>query len=566
MGCKLQTFAGWTTVVLAVLLLLPSVARSQEPPRPGGEKGDEAATHSAEGFIIEVRGREVVIDMGTRQGLAAGMAVQILSKVSVVHPVTKKKMEDRIPLGLEVVTRAGETLSVIVLQNTVPDKLKPGDMIRAEGLSPTPETAEAAEEAPECPACQDDPEAMKVHQTWLATISLPLEERIVKWMGFLKANPESSFKQNIMDELTFLRRTLFSRHGKRAKPVREEETPFLMQHEPLDTIHAGTTVAPAIAIVSPDSVKAVKLFLRRKGDKLYRMEPMRKFGDSSFRAEVPEEHLEPGALEYFIEANSPSGKRLAAYGGPDSPHSIAIAKPIAPEKDVAGRSRARVAFEWADFYVSRPGEDYFWKTEGDLTYLLKAGILHSFRMGFGVFEGKGGPAKWIEKPDLYEKIYDTKFEPTNLAMTYAYFEPDLKLTEYFHIIPRLVVGGVREKYEPHEYDPDLHRGEAVTGIHGYLRIGKDTETNLLLGGSFVDQLGTEALIAMNLGLWEHVPVGISAAATNFPVQADDYAARLLLHAGWRQKEWFSVLFHFGANMRNIRHIGFGGGAGLEFNW
>ena len=221
MGCKRQTFAGWTAVVLTALLLLPSVAGGQETPSPAGEKGSEAPTHSAEGFIIEVRGREVVIDLGTRQGLAEGMAVQILSKVSVVHPVTKKKMEDRIPLGLEVVTRAGETLSVIVLQNTVPDKLKPGDMIRAEGLSPMPDTVEPTAEAPECPACQDDPDAMKVHKAWLATISLPLEERVVKWTEFLKANPESSFKRNIMDELTFLRRTLFSRHGKRAKPARE---------------------------------------------------------------------------------------------------------------------------------------------------------------------------------------------------------------------------------------------------------------------------------------------------------------------------------------------------------
>jgi len=554
--------------LLAALLLLPSIGLGQEKVRQGEEQGGKVtATSVTEGYILEIKGRELVIDLGTRQGLESGMSIQILTRVSLIHPVTKEKIEDRIPLVTEVVARAGETMSVIVVQNTAPDRIKAGDSVRAEGLSPVVESApRAVAEQPQCPACEDDPEAKKVHEAWLDTISLPLEERVVRWMRFLKENPTSAYKQNIGAELAFLRRTIYSRQVRPAQPEPGEKAPLLMEHDALRSIDAGTRIAPAIVIVSPDAVNAVKLFHRREGDKLYRMTPMRKFGDSSFMAEVPPEFTEPGALEYFIEANSPSGKRLAASADPNSPHSIAISTPVKPKKDIAGRSHARVAIEWADFYLTRPGEDYFWKSEADLTYRLQWGIMHSFRMGFGVFEGKGGPAKWIEDPDLYHTTFEEEFKPTNLAMTYAYFEPELKVTEYFHVIPRLVVGGVREKQEEGEYDPDVHGGRAVTGIHGYLRIGKDTETNLLMGGSFVDQLGTEALIAMNLGLWDHVPVGISAAATNFPVQADDYAARLLFHAGWRQDNRFSVLFHFGANMRNIRHIGFGGGAGLEFNW
>lgn len=375
MGCKPETFNANVAALLAVLLLLPSIGLGQEKARQDETRAAKVtATGITEGYILEIKGRELVIDLGTRQGLESGMAVQILTKVSLVHPVTKEKIEDRIPLVMEVVARAGETLSVIVVQNTAPDRIKVGDTVHAEGLTPVIEdTPQAVVEQPQCPACKDDPEAKKVHEAWLDTISLPLEERVVRWMRFLKENPNSAYRQNIGAELAFLRRAIYSRQDRPPKPERGEKEPLLMGHDALKTVDAGTRIAPAIAIVAPDSVRAVKLFHRREGDKLYRMQPMRKFGDSSFMAEVPPEFTEPGALEYFIEANSPSGKRLAASAEPRSPHSINISTPVTPDKDIAGRSHARVAIEWADFYLASPGEDYFRKSEADLTYRLQKG-------------------------------------------------------------------------------------------------------------------------------------------------------------------------------------------------
>jgi hypothetical protein len=176
-------------------------------------------------------------------------------------------------------------------------------------------------------------------------------------------------------------------------------------------------------------------------------------------------------------------------------------------------------------------------------------------MGVGVFEGEGGPAAEVEAEE---------FVPTRLSLGYVYFEPALSFADgRLSLLPRLVFGSIREKVRPD--DPYHHSGEGMFGFHTYLRIGRDTETNLLLGGSLTSEMGNEALIAMNLELLEDVPMGVSAVATSFPV-GSDYAARLMYLVGWRPNDRVALEAQFGVNMRNIRHIGIGGGFGVAVSW
>jgi hypothetical protein len=547
-----------------VVVLSSALAFWAVPAR--GQEATSPAAGPRKGVVLRIEqlsatDYELLVDMGKKDGLGNGDRVNVFSRVTLVHPVTRKKVEDLLPVGEATVSSVGERMSTVSVGTARPDRFKVGDVVAAASKAPAePQPAcEISEQALVCPECKEDPEAQALHEAWLDTVGRSVVARQATWGAFLALNPETRFKTQVEAELKWLDDTdaLLRRRSEPPAPK------VSVRHDALTSVVEGARVRVAVTLESTVSLRRVRVFFRRLGDAPFDSLVMNEASTGYYQADLPQEMTgAKGAIEYFVEAETASGQRVTLIRDAGTPLSVAVEPPAADEPDRAGRCRVSTQAEWADFYLTDPGRDHFWRIEGDLRYTLDLGFLDSFRMGFGVFQGEGGPAEFIEKK---------QGDPARLVVNYVYFETALALgTDRVTLNPRLVVGDIGDNWGAGEGEPDplekMSRDSGdMFGAHLYLRIGREDETNLLLGGSLTSEMGNEAIIKMNLALLDMFPMGVSAVATSFPV-GDDYAARLIYELGWRPSDWLEVSGQFGVNMRNIRHIGIGGGFGLAVLW
>jgi hypothetical protein len=520
--------------LLALLLPLSAVAQ----PAEGGRTG----------YVIQVEGVEVLVDLGSDSGVVPGDLLRLYSAITIVHPITKKKIDDRILIGTEKVASVGRAVSLVRLEGLSEGRLKVGDY----AIPVREETRQkaAAPKPASCPACEADPVAKAVHEAWLGTVGKPLPDRLEAWKRFLASNPGTPFRQAVEAEIASLA-ALAERASLPAAVEQPAAAAVSSGHFPLTSLLAGRSATVTIAMHSELPVDRVVLLYREGGSKLYKEAPMQVSGDTAWSVRIPDADVKAGWLEYCIEAVDARGTRIRAFRTAEAPWEVAVTEPPVSRPDRTGRSEAHASFEWVDFYLSNANTDAFWKIEADYAYFLRWGPFRSFRMGFGIFEGRGGSTWNIEHPSA-------GIAPTRLTISYGYFEPEFSFGDYFALLPRLVVGGVGERVE--HGDSDRHRGKGIFGAHAYLRIGRQAGTNLVVGGSFTQEVGIEALAEMNVALVKHFPMGLSASATNLPV-GENYGARMTFHVGWKQLDWVAVVARFGVNLRNIRHAGVGGGLG-----
>jgi hypothetical protein len=564
-------------VLIRTLLLVPIIvagliaqsataaraAPPEGPPTPPAPQPAHKPTRG-EGIVLAVLNDEILVDMGTNDGLAPEMTGMLFTRVKLVHPISGLAVEDLVPLARVKVKQAGVLVSATVIADELLIRVRPGDAVRFDGLTPPLPPPSAS--CPECPECEQDEDASRVHAAWQAAAGTSLELREVIWKTLLDQNPGNRYKGEILqeiDRLAAFRRELRVAADAAAEATKRKAARPVSYHVAAEKVPEGAVVTPIVFLHSREGIAVARLYVRHYGDREYQALVMQPCGDAHFQATVPADLVTPPGLEYYIDAQDGLGRRIAAHASGDSPTYVAVSAPVQAAPDARGRSSAQFNVEWTDFFLESAGRDYYWRAEGDFAYRLRFGFFYSFRMGFGIFEGAGGPAEDLEQADSIPAVYGAAPESERLSFTYSYFEPEFALGPYVHLMPRLVIGGIREKGLPGE--EDLHRGESIFGAHAYLRIGKEEGTNLLLGGSLTQDMGIEALVTMSLAVFEHFPVGVSVAATNLPV-AEDYAARMALKVGWRQLDWMSIDALLGLNMRNIRHIGMGTGLGLTFNW
>jgi hypothetical protein len=548
----LQTLLGG---VLAGWFLLGAafVARAEEGP---------AKKDLEDRYVISVDEEhgEIVVDAGRADGLEPGAKVRLFTSVKMKHPITRKTIVDLIPLAVLNALRVGDGLSVLKPQGKHLGRIKVGDVIRFR-LAPAIPAEEIQCKVKKCPKCESDPDLKAVHDAWLATLNMPLDKRVSVWNKFLVRHRMNKYSKQVraevenlnkLKELVWLGKIEQKQRKLEARP--KVEVAFVAP----DKVQQGSPMTPVIAVVSDQPLAGVSFMWKKAKEPRYHLAQMQPSGDSSYTATLPASAVETGTLDFFIKATDSRGKALSLAGTAGAPKEVVVEQGHKVRQDRKGRSRASSRVEWVDFYLKEPGADAYWNTEADYAYRLKFKFLHSFRMGFGMYQGQGGVTECIENPEACTDTGKVK-----LAVGYAFFEPELRLSDKVHILPRLVVGTIQEKQDP--FSSDRRLGDAMVGFHAYLRVGDEEGTHLLAGGSATEELGTEALLAMNFAVFERVPIGISAMATNFPVN-EDYAARLLARVGFKPADWIALETYFGVNMRNIRHLGIGAGAGVTLNW
>jgi len=548
---------------LALLVGFPAAGLAQ-----GTHSGGRAPRQEA--VVLAVTNGEILTDLGTSHGLAEGMEGLILNQLELTHPITGARVSDLVPLAPATVLHAGEIVSAVVVDKALLARVQQGDVVRFTKLIPPPDSAA---NCPVCAECLTDEDALEVQAIWATLSGKNFVTRERAWNELLERSPTNKYRPQIESELlrldglrNTLREAASARKREAARDQRtkaEREEIIIAYHSPLKRVNEGTPVRLVAFVLADAAIEGVRFHLRQRGETYYTFLPMEPFGDSHYRVVLSADQVQFPGLEYYIDARDERARRIPVFGLSGSPQSLEVVRPVPKVNRTTDRSSARFHVEWADFFLKSAGSDFFWKAEGDFAYRLHFGPFYSFRMGFGIFEGVGGPAKELEAVPAAALSAGTTESPEQLTLTYSYFEPELELGKYVHLIPRLVVGAIREKKVANS--DNLHRGESIFGFHTYLRLGEEQGTNLLMGGSLTQELGLEALVTMNLAVFEHFPVGVSVAATNLPV-GEDYAARLALQLGWRQYDWMSIDALLGVNMRNIRHVGMGGGLGLSFNW
>ena len=80
-----------------------------DEPHPVTKQSQET---TQEGYVVEVQGEDLVLDVGASQRLAVGQRVELWRPVSIKHPVTKKTMKDRFLIGELVISQVRPTISL----------------------------------------------------------------------------------------------------------------------------------------------------------------------------------------------------------------------------------------------------------------------------------------------------------------------------------------------------------------------------------------------------------------------------------------------------------------------
>lgn len=525
-----------------------------------------ATAERFEGTILQIEQDEVLVDLGSVDGAAPGSSVRLYRRIVVEHPLTHRRLEDRFPLGDEQLEQVAERMSIIVLDVPLSHAPKVGDTVVVTGPGqPTfePDPVEATG-CPACPAavcpsstaaCELDPEVRTLLVTFGETLGQPLEQRIATWERYLQAHPDASWAGAVAADAEALRSALRSMRGGAAEPG--ARLPGRTGHEPPREAFVGTPVEIVLAVDPREALRLVQVHVRRsevRGYQVYDLEPD---GDHYLRTRVPEEFVQEGGFAYFLVGIDRNGAAVPLGGSAARPIEVPVTEFVQAPPVRTDRSNLHTSFEYVDFYANHFNRDYYLRFETDFQYVLGSWF-YGLRMGFGIFEGLGGPVDVVD----WSGDDATRADPQPISYRYGFTQLEFRFHELFYVMGRLSVGSARayETEDGRSEDP-----EALVGGGGRIRIGRPTGTNLELGGGYIEDLGYEADLSVNLGLVENVPLRGYIIVTDMPVRGD-LGVRLVAEAGWQPVSWFEFTVLAGYNIRTINHQGLSLGLGASFHW
>src|ERR1035437_4853073 len=145
--------------------------------------------------------------------------------------------------------------------------------------------------------------------------------------------------------------------------------------------------------------------------------------------------------------------------------------------------RAQFAM-WTDFAVwnTKKLNDYASQTEGLFGVRFGDTGVRALRTGFGVYRGVGGTLAMLDAGE----------NPSKVGLTYGYLETELAPAAIYSFVLRAVVG--------------LGQSGIGGGMQGFMRIGSDQKTNLLLGGEVLSGVGIRGIAQLEWSATPRVPI------------------------------------------------------------
>ncbi|MFI5298878.1 MAG: hypothetical protein ACHREM_12340 [Polyangiales bacterium] len=543
--------------VFATPLLLPSVARAALT------IAAPASTAPLEGTVLLLDGADLVIDLGTQRGVHDGDRLELYRPLQVKHPVSGKVIRDRFQIGAIKITQARGTLSLGRADGALLRTVQVGDV----ALMPAPvveampllaAAAQAKDEVECAPEDATDPETKQLATLFEHLRGASPEVRAKAYVEFASAHVEGRFSVVLREEAASLQRPALTIAPKLPTVVALSfEAPrTLVQGRPVEiTIEIAGKTAGAVLEVKP------------AGDVGFHALPMRAIGAGYWTATIDAALMKSGSLAYFIDAVNADGAAVPIVSSSARPsYAFVDTPPATTVPDLPVRT-VSLWTDYADFNRLR-GNDQALQTEGTFGLRFRDEGLRAVRSGFGVYRGSGGSVVGLDTQNLAAR---------NVGLTYGYLEGELGITPTAGLIFRAILG--------------LGETGVTGGASAFVRIGNDRDTNLLLGGEFLDGIGLRAITEVSLAMFPRVPILLRAEVTNQPagttlgglttttsgtpttttasssaIGDGDIGVRAIVQTGYRVTSDFTVFGRLSYQGRTIDHSGPGAGAGLSFQW
>ena len=185
-----------------------------------------------EGIIVRIDDGEFVANLGRNNGLREGMSVRLYRTIRTTHPVTRRALRDRFPVGMTTVTEVADRLSIMRPEGTFLGQVRVGDPVvvipaarpdsKAIGgggsasagdasaakllcLAQAKKRCPPSKSCPACPKAQPK-EAYARHADAVFRHSLgrTLTERIVLWRQWLRNWPATPLTAQVQAEVDLL--------------------------------------------------------------------------------------------------------------------------------------------------------------------------------------------------------------------------------------------------------------------------------------------------------------------------------------------------------------------------
>ena len=576
-----------------------------------------ARVAAAEPVVLAVDGTDVYIDLGARDGVGAGTELELLHEVTVKDPRTGQTLRDHFSLGTLTVTRSGDRASVARAPAELGKRVLAGDRVRLVSaarrfVDPWAERAAAAgrrgaRARPGTPPAAGAPspaaiaEAEHARVAWEQTLGRPPEERVRRWLDYLRAHPRSPYAAAVQREIATLRRQAEEREEALARARSadaDDRIPRLARlvaalPAPMTTAADGAAVRDvgpllvaspgealagkplglAFVVREPHRVARAWLYARGPGDPGFRRVELVRDGDTYLRGTIDAALVRAPRVRWYVEIAGADGQPEPALGSQAEPREIEVERSIAEAPIARGRSHIDAHFDYVDFDGKLGGGyDQYYLAEFDFTYRFLDPI-HAVRLGFGTLSGTGGPKDIIDE-DPQGRCLDASgvYRCAQVAFTYVYTELEHRLRPNVAIMIRpqagmlstdRMQGGASGRCSTR----DVAGCEFLTGwgMRGRLRLGDELGTNLVVGAAFTSNVGTLLEASYNWLPAPVVPIQLGVQVTDLP-NRENFGVRLIADVGWRRLPWFYPSARVSYQARDIDHAGVSGGMALNFDW
>ncbi len=571
----------------------------------------------ARGTVLQVADGAVYVDLGANDGVDAGSELDVFHVIQATNPVTKQVVRDTFLVGVLTVERVGKEIGVARGDSAVMARVVAGDEVEARAkkavIDPWLETTR-----PRRPRAEKDAEARRIEahavkvreheaqrvlveqeiveveaarRAFEASLGKDILERIAIWNQLIADLPaDSEVVRFAAAEIGSLRSQEVQREQATERRALEMARPEFGALAPLvaepgihrrigelwfdapTQLYEGSSFELAFLAPRPEFVKGAWVHYRASGADTYRRVALTVDGDGYLRAVIPGDAVRPGGVEYFVEVldvRDEGAEPRAVAGSAGLPERIDVDASVEePPPDRADRSRVTLSFDYIDFDGTDSKWDQYLQAEADFLYRFRT-ALYSLRLGFTTLGGRGGPKDVIKNDPVGCLDADGTLKCHRARWSLGYVELEFRLGEIVAFMVRPLVGGgyrsrsVGDVFDDDRVDPDDFGG--AFGLRGRLRIGREQQTNLVLGASASEQFGSLFEAAFTWDVIPRFPIVLSANVTNQLV-GEDYGVRLIADVGWRGMSWLYPSVRFAYQARDIEHAGVSGGLALNFDW
>jgi hypothetical protein len=560
-----------------------------------------ASAQAAEGVVLSVDAQNVVVDIGTTRGADNGDFVEVWRPIKMKHPVTGAVILDRFKIGRIKITQARPAMSIGKIDGDFERPLAVGDVVilpktaaavpppppvpaKATVPAPTPAgkqpaprevappplpespttvttttttTKTSTPPAPTAPAPttlpKADPDAKDLDDLFRSLKGATPEARLTAYEKWVLEHPQSRHVEVIWSEARALKKLI---DHEREVALRIADSPRTISFDPPKEAPAGVPLRVTMELAK---TRGATLHVRRQGTPGFVSQPMKEEGPGYFTGTIDVDLMKEGTLEYFVESTSARGETHEIAGTAASPMTVKVEDTVPP--DTRARPKpgplviASALTDYASFNAKK-SNDMMWQSEAQLGVRLGDEGLRAFRSGFGVYRGKGGTLEDLEEKGL---------EGRKVGLTYGYLETELAFLQNLSFIGRGIIG--------------LREDGVTGGAQGFIRIGNDRRTNIMVGGEILGGIGLRGITQIEWSLHPRVPVTLRSEVTNQPAGVaragsgptasagqGEVGVRSIVQVGYRLTPHLVVAGRGSFQARTINHAGPGGGAAVIYEW